>query len=176
MRCGSIALLRSAFERNLPASPSHISLVSTSLACPCLVFLVLPQTVLIMFAVLQSGAGHLSPAPRQDADLTSALAFAASVHVERHQLRVRVVDLPVGMAPQTAAACLVTELTCGGLWAAACYADGRAQPTRFSPCIAPNAASAYPPLPPGLRLSASDVVLVTGGAKGESGLPACLPL
>lgn len=124
--------------------------------------------------LLQSGAGHLSPAPRQDADLTAALAFAASVHMERQQLRMRVADLPAGMDPHTAAACVLTEMACGGGWAAAGYTDGPAKPTRYSPCITPNDAAVYQPVPPSARLGRSDVVLVTGGAKGERQLPAKL--
>jgi acyl transferase domain-containing protein/acyl-CoA thioesterase FadM/acyl carrier protein len=90
-----------------------------------------------------------------------ATAHAASVHLERPELRVRVLDLPRELPAAAAGDALVDELRAAGSWVAAGVdAGGRRRERRSSP-VRPEAA---PPRP--APLHRGDLLLVTGGARG----------
>lgn len=109
-----------------------------------------------VLAFVQFGGGRFAPDP----DVCTA-AFARSLHLERPDLKVRVVDLAPDLADDLAAD-LVTAALGGDTGFAAVGFD--AAGVRQTPRVRLRQPAQYPPRPIGW--ARDDVILVTGGAKG----------
>jgi malonyl CoA-acyl carrier protein transacylase len=90
-----------------------------------------------------------------------AAAFAASVHHERPDLRVRVVEVDPALEPRAVADCVLAELATPDAFAAARYDAGL---TRRVRC--PRVEDPLGHEPRGIHWSPKDVILATGGGKG----------
>ncbi|HWR98290.1 MAG TPA: SDR family NAD(P)-dependent oxidoreductase [Candidatus Methanoperedens sp.] len=90
-----------------------------------------------------------------------ATAMAAGFHLERPELKVRVLDFESGADSERLAELVGLEIQASGAYAAVSYDSAF---TRHVPQSRPDEPSDYLPLP--IRWSAEDVILVTGGAKG----------
>ncbi|GCL51473.1 beta ketoacyl-acyl carrier protein synthase [Microcystis aeruginosa NIES-3804] len=102
-----------------------------------------------------TGEGEYHPA------VASAAAFARSVHLERQEARVRVIDLAAEIAPTQASKLVIQELA-GDEGITTVGYD--ATQVRLIPQAQLQQPIDYTPR--SLTWSASDVILVTGGAKG----------
>ena len=114
-----------------------------------------PNVAYIQFGGGTFGSGVESP------EVCCAAAFARSLHLERPALRVRVVDLDIQIAPDRAAELVIVELAGTEPIVTAGY---DAQQVRRVPEARLQQPIDY--LPRSIAWSATDVVLVTGGAKG----------
>jgi enediyne polyketide synthase len=90
-----------------------------------------------------------------------ATAMAAGFHLERPELKVRVLDFDSGADSERLAELVGLEIRASGAYAAVSYDSAF---TRRVPQSRPDEPSDYRPLP--ISWSAADVILVTGGAKG----------
>src|SRR5205823_6554762 len=105
---------------------------------------------------VQFGGGRFAPAP--DA---GAAAFARSVHLERPDLKVRVIDLSPTVPDDRAAALVLGELGGDAGFAAAGFDAAGVRQTPRVKLQHPNQYARRP-----IAWSKDDVVLVTGGGKG----------
>lgn len=112
--------------------------------------------------VVQFGGGsHGKPSLAADFDTGCAGALAASLHLERSDLRVRVVDLATSLPVAEASERVLDEVTFATAYQWSVHgADG----VRRVPVPQVLAPARYEPR--GLSWSSSDVVVVTGGARG----------
>jgi enediyne polyketide synthase len=111
---------------------------------------------------LQFGGGFdPARAPAESIEQCCAAAFAASVHLERPDLRLRVVDAAPTADPVALAECVVGELQTGAAYSLAGY-DERLVRRVPRPRVQEAAERTRRPL----SWSPEDVFLVTGGAKG----------
>jgi NAD(P)-dependent dehydrogenase (short-subunit alcohol dehydrogenase family)/acyl-CoA thioesterase FadM len=115
-----------------------------------------------LLSFIQFGGGNFGTGPLPaDPETCCAASFARSLHLERPDLRVRVIDLDATLAAGRAAELALGELAGAAGFAAAGFdADG----VRRVPRARLQQPAAYTPR--GLKWSSGDVVLVTGGAKG----------
>jgi acyl-CoA thioesterase FadM/acyl carrier protein/NADP-dependent 3-hydroxy acid dehydrogenase YdfG len=117
-----------------------------------------PTTV----AYVQFGGGCFgSDASAPEPELCNALAFARTLHLERKDLRVRVLDFAKSAEPSTVAGLVLDELAGGESFAAAGFDDAL---MRRVPLAELSEPVAYRPRQ--IEWSERDVILVTGGAKG----------
>jgi enediyne polyketide synthase len=93
--------------------------------------------------------------------MACASAFAASVHLERPELRVRVVDLWPGHNPGRAAQCVMDEHRGTSPYVLCHYSSDQQRHEQEAVTLRPELAQ-----PRAIHWSKRDVVLVTGGAKG----------
>lgn len=117
----------------------------------------------VVVALVQRGGGRFDATADGGAqpEAAAAVGFGASLHLERAEARVRVVDVHAGLAADAAARCVLAELGGdAGFIAAGWDADRvrRVRRTRLQPLGAGRER--------GLQLGRGDVVLVTGGARG----------
>jgi enediyne polyketide synthase len=106
-------------------------------------------------ALFGDSAAAVSPAA------AACSALAASLHLERRDLRVRVIDLPVDFNPERAALLCLAEMATRVPFSIAVY-DQQAQRWSLQPAL--SHPSTYRPR--GMTWSAQEVILVSGGAKG----------
>lgn len=117
-----------------------------------------PRTV----AYLQFGEGFFGAEEAVvDPELANAMAFARTLHLERSDLKVRVVDVSASLALAEVARRLLDEL--GGEEALRVVGYD-AQLTRRVPAAALSDPASHAPR--GITWGRDDVILVTGGAKG----------
>lgn len=109
-----------------------------------------------VLAFVQFGGGRFAPAP--DA---AAAAFARSVHLERPDLQVRVIDLSPAIPDDRAAALVLGELGGDAGFAASGFDESG---TRQTPRVKRQSPTRYTPRP--IAWTKDDVLLVTGGGKG----------
>jgi acyl transferase domain-containing protein/acyl-CoA thioesterase FadM len=118
-------------------------------------------------AYVQFGGGFFGSESTGTApELCNALAFARTLHLERKDLRVRVLDFAKSIAPSTLASAVLDELAFGGGTADSSFAA-----LGFDEALirrVPVAELCEPETwqPRGVTWSERDVILVTGGAKG----------
>lgn len=111
---------------------------------------------------VQFGGGFFgNDATAAEPELCNALAFARTLHLEREDLRVRVLDFAESIASETIAGLVLDEVAVGEPFAAVGF---DATLTRRVPVAALSEPVAYQPRP--IVWSERDVILVTGGAKG----------
>ncbi len=113
-------------------------------------------------AFVQFGGGRFGTgSPLGDPAACGVASFARSLHLDHPDLRVRVVDLALSIEPAAAADRVLSELTGPEPFAAVGYASEALR-------LVPRATLQEPALYPkrALRWSQTQVVLVTGGAKG----------
>ncbi len=73
-------------------------------------------------AYVQFGGGHFgTQAPLADVEQCCAIGFASSLHLERPDLKVRVIDFPAKISPSKIAKCVTRELATPHLYLAAGY-------------------------------------------------------
>lgn len=122
----------------------------------------LPASRRTTVAYVQFGGGHFaSEASGEEPELCNALAFARTLHLERKDLRVRVLDFAKSTVPATLAGLVLDEISGDEPFAAVGF---DAELVRRVPLAVLSEPMAYRPRP--LDWSEQDVVLVTGGAKG----------
>jgi enediyne polyketide synthase len=111
---------------------------------------------------VQFGGGEFGRTS-QSADPATAgcVALASALHLERADLRVRVIDLPVTMAVETMTDCCLVELESEGRFSAAGY-DRHGGRRILRPVVSVPAEYTKREI----DWSPDDVILVTGGAKG----------
>ncbi|HAK59113.1 MAG TPA: hypothetical protein DCO77_01850, partial [Nitrospiraceae bacterium] len=111
---------------------------------------------------VQFGEGRFG-AEMQDGDIEQccATAFAASVHHERPELKVRVVDFSSRVSPDIVSRCLIHELSTPERYSAAGY---DANTVRRVP--RPRMQEPASDEKRSIKWTSDDIVLVTGGAKG----------
>jgi len=113
-------------------------------------------------AYIQFGGGVFGRDPRfAHPERCSSVALAASLHLERTDLRVRVVDFNPGLPEEVIVWETLAELTTSDSFAAVGYDLDRTRRTLSPRLIDPLAFSRR-----NLQWSPEDVILVTGGAKG----------
>ncbi|RJX28815.1 MAG: SDR family NAD(P)-dependent oxidoreductase [Desulfurivibrio sp.] len=111
---------------------------------------------------IQFGGGFFGQGPETcDVAQCPAAALAASLHLERPDLRVRVLDFDAAVEAGQVAAKAAAEMAAGEQYAASGYDR---QLTRRVPRLTLQEPRAYTGR--ALAWSAADVILVTGGAKG----------
>lgn len=113
-------------------------------------------------AYIQFGGGVFGRDPRfAHPERCAAVALAASLHLERNDLRVRVVDFNPALPAEVIAWETIAELTTSDSFAAVGYDLDRTRRTFFPRLIDPLSFNRR-----SLQWSPEDVILVTGGAKG----------
>ena len=113
-------------------------------------------------AWIQFGGGFFGRQPRfAKLDRCACVALGASLHLERDDLRVRVVDFCPALSPEIIAWETLAELITSERFAAVGYDLDRTRRT-FLPRLVQPATF----IKRNIQWSAEDVVLVTGGAKG----------
>ncbi|MFM6896195.1 MAG: phosphopantetheine-binding protein, partial [Microcystis panniformis] len=113
-------------------------------------------------AYIQFGGGRFGTGEGEyHPEVASAAAFARSVHLERQETRVRVIDLAVEIEPTQASKLVIEELAGSEAITTVGY---DATQVRLIPQAQLQQPIDYTPR--SLTWSASDVILVTGGAKG----------
>lgn len=113
-------------------------------------------------AYVQFGGGMLGyDGDTQEPELCNALAFARTLHLERKDLRVRVLDFAKSVAPQTLAEHVLEEIAGEAAFSAVGF---DVELVRRVPRVTLSNPVAYRPR--AIDWSERDVVLVTGGAKG----------
>ena len=115
---------------------------------------------------IQFGGGHLGHHDQfADAQLCATAAFAASLHHERHDLKIRVIDFSPALAPELIATQVLAEISTPQGYCAAGYDFELTRRTAVVHLLEP-----WRYLPRNLDWTAHDVLLVTGGAKGITAL------
>jgi enediyne polyketide synthase len=113
-------------------------------------------------AIVQFGGGWFGAGSERAAlDRVGAGAFAASLHHERPELKLRVIDADAALAPASLAGIVLSELLSAEPFARAGY---DAQAVRRAPQIRPEEPALWPTR--GLSWTGKDVILATGGARG----------
>ncbi|MGD9310354.1 MAG: SDR family NAD(P)-dependent oxidoreductase, partial [Desulfosarcina sp.] len=113
-------------------------------------------------AWIQFGGGCFGREPRfARLDRCATVALGASLHLERKDLRVRVVDFCPTLPAETIARETLAELTTPDSFAAVGYDLDRTRRTLVPRLIQPSTF-----IKRGISWSTDDVILVTGGAKG----------
>ncbi len=113
-------------------------------------------------AYIQFGDGSFgSNATGEEPELCNALAFARTLHLERKDLRVRVLDFVKSTAPSTIAGLVIDEISGDESFAAVGFDTAL---IRRVPLAMLNEPITYRPR--SIDWSERDVILVTGGAKG----------
>ncbi|MGJ5672489.1 MAG: SDR family NAD(P)-dependent oxidoreductase [Nostochopsis sp.] len=113
-------------------------------------------------AYIQFGGGHFGTQPTiADIEQCCAIGFASSLHLERPDLKVRVIDFSLKLSPTKIAKCVAKELATSHFYLAAGY---DATLTRYVSRPQVQEPAEYEER--GINWSAKDVILVTGGAKG----------
>ncbi|MBG1269561.1 type I polyketide synthase [Nostoc sp. WHI] len=113
-------------------------------------------------AYVQFGGGHFgTQPPLADIEQCCAIGFAASVHLERADLKVRVIDFSPTVIPTKLAECVIRELSTAHVYMTAGYDEHL---TRYVP--RPQVQEPVKYQSRGITWSSDDVVLVTGGGKG----------
>lgn len=116
----------------------------------------------VTLAHIQFGGGYFGTRPQvADIEQCCATAFAASIHLERPDLKVRVVDLATNVDPVLVAGHVINDLATAEAYLAVGY---DAQLTRRVPKPLVQNPAEYKKRK--IHWSANDVILVTGGAKG----------
>ncbi|NEO45562.1 MAG: SDR family NAD(P)-dependent oxidoreductase [Moorea sp. SIO4A3] len=113
-------------------------------------------------AYLQFGGGYFGRLPQMsDMEQSCTIGFASSLHLERADLKVRVIDLPVAVESTKLSETIVTELSRPEAFIAVGY---DANLTRRIPRPRVQDRTLYQPRE--LNWSYEDVLLISGGAKG----------
>ena len=113
-------------------------------------------------AYIQFGGGHFGTQPPfAEIEQCCAIGFASSLHLERPDLKVRVIDFSAKLSSTKIAKCVTQELATPHLYLAAGY---NANLTRYVP--RPQVQEPVEYEDRGITWSSKDVILVTGGAKG----------
>ncbi|GAB1542179.1 hypothetical protein NUACC21_48530 [Scytonema sp. NUACC21] len=113
-------------------------------------------------AYIQFGGGHFgTQLPLPNIEQCCAIGFAASVHLERADLKVRVIDFSVEVSPTKLAECVVKELSSAHVYLSAGYDEHL---TRRVPRPLVQEPVEYQNR--GIIWTSNDVILVTGGGKG----------
>lgn len=113
-------------------------------------------------AYIQFGGGNFSTEPPlADVEQCCAIGFAASVHLERADLKVRVIDFSPQVSLNKLAECVIKELSTAHVYMSAGY-DGHL--TRYVP--RPQVQEPVDYQRRSVTWSSSDVIIVTGGGKG----------
>jgi enediyne polyketide synthase len=113
-------------------------------------------------AYIQFGGGHFgTQPPLADIDQCCAIGFASSLHLERPDLKVRVIDFSLKLSPSKIAKCVIKELATSHFYLAAGY---DATLTRYVSRPQVQEPAEYEERK--ITWSSKDVILVTGGAKG----------
>jgi enediyne polyketide synthase len=118
------------------------------------------QSVSLTF--VQFGGGYFGKQPQiANIEQCCAKAFAASIHFERPDLKVRAIDFSTELNPALLAKCVSNELSTPETYVAAGYDSDL---TRRIPRPVLQHPKTYQRRP--ISWSSNDVILVTGGAKG----------
>jgi len=113
-------------------------------------------------AYIQFGGGHFgTQPPLADIEQCCAIGFAASVHLERADLKVRVIDFSPTVSPTQLAECVVRELSTAHVYLSVGYDEHL---TRRVPRPLVQEPVEYEVR--AITWSSDDVILVTGGGKG----------
>jgi len=113
-------------------------------------------------AYVQFGGGHFGTQPPfTNVEQCCSIGFASSLHLERSDLKVRVIDFSAKLNPNQIANLVFQELSTSHFYLAAGYA---ASEIRYVPCPQVQEPVKYEDRR--ITWSAKDVILVTGGAKG----------
>lgn len=113
-------------------------------------------------AYVQFGGGHFGiQPPLADVEQCCSIGFASSLHLERPDLKVRVIDFSPKLSPTKIAKCVIQELSTAHFYLAAGY---DAHLTRYVP--RPQVQEPVEYEDRAIAWSSKDVILVTGGAKG----------
>ncbi|PMB00794.1 type I polyketide synthase [Fischerella thermalis CCMEE 5268] len=113
-------------------------------------------------AYIQFGGGHFgTQPPLADIEQCCAIGFASSLHLERPDLKVRVIDFSTKLSPTKIAKCVTKELATSHFYLAAGY---DATLKRYVPRPQVQEPAEYEER--NITWSSKDVILVTGGAKG----------
>jgi len=113
-------------------------------------------------AYVQFSGGHFGTQPPfAEIEQCCTVGFASSLHLERPDLKVRVIDFSAKLSPTKIAKCVTQELATPHLYLAAGY---DANLTRYVPRPQVQEPAEYEDR--GIIWSSKDVILVTGGAKG----------
>ncbi|MBW4605862.1 MAG: SDR family NAD(P)-dependent oxidoreductase [Hassallia sp. WJT32-NPBG1] len=113
-------------------------------------------------AYVQFGGGHFgTQPPLVDIEQCCAIGFAASVHLERADLKVRVIDFSPTVNPNKLAECVIRELSTAHVYMTAGYDEHL---TRYVP--RPQVQEPVKYQSRAITWSSEDVILVTGGGKG----------
>ena len=113
-------------------------------------------------AYVQFGGGHFgTQLPLADIEQCCAIGFAASVHLERADLKVRVIDFSPTVSPTKLAECVIRELSTAHIYMSAGYDEHL---TRYVP--RPQVQEPVEYQSRAITWSSDDVILVTGGGKG----------
>ena len=111
---------------------------------------------------IQFGGGFFGRAPRfATADRCATMALGASLHLERGDLRVRVVDFSSALSPEVIAWETLAEIFTQESFSAVGYDLDRTRRVLFPRLVQPANAKTRD-----IRWTEKDVILVTGGAKG----------
>lgn len=111
---------------------------------------------------LQFGGGYFGKQQQiGDIDQTCTLGFAASLHLERQDLKIRIIDLPATVAPSVFAEDVIDEISRPEAYLAVGYDS---ELTRRIPRPRVQDRSQYQNR--NITWSSDDVFLITGGAKG----------
>ena len=113
-------------------------------------------------AYIQFGGGFFGNQSKQDyPNHYCATALAASMHQERPDLRVRVIDFSHRISVDKIADKTIAEIRTKGGFSAAGYDSNLVRRVRFQSLMEPETYKVYP-----FSWNKKDVILVTGGAKG----------
>lgn len=113
-------------------------------------------------AYVQFSGGHFgAQQPTPEIEQSCTVGFAASLHLERTDLKVRVIDFSPTVAPSSLAECVFKELSTAHVYTAVSYDD---ELKRYIP--RPQVQQPVDYLDRQITWSSEDVILVTGGAKG----------
>ncbi|WP_414575509.1 SDR family NAD(P)-dependent oxidoreductase [Anabaena sp. CCY 9402-a] len=113
-------------------------------------------------AYLQFSGGHFgTQPPLADIEQCCAIGFAASVHLERADLKVRVIDFSPTISPTKLGECVIKELSTAHVYMSVGYDEHL---TRYVP--RPQVQEPVEYASREIIWSSDDVILVTGGGKG----------
>jgi enediyne polyketide synthase len=114
-------------------------------------------------AIVQFAGGRFGTrGPPPELECAAAAAFARSLHLERPELKVRVLDLASSLPLATIASAVAREAVAGDAPFAAVGMDGDS--VRHVPLVRLQQPAAYPLRP--LKWGPADLFLVTGGGRG----------
>ncbi|WP_256871718.1 type I polyketide synthase [Nostoc sp. TCL26-01] len=157
-----IAILPRTSNKELSADGRLLDIIERlrSIATPPTTPRVLREHTTIAYIQFSGGLFGTQP-PLADIEQCCTVGFAASVHLERADLKVRVVDFSPTVSPANLAECVIKELTTAHVYLSVGYDQ---QLTRYIPRPLVQEPVDYQRRE--IIWSADDVILVTGGGKG----------